>query len=75
MGECHDRSAYDTLISEKGPRAQIDRKLYKKHMQYEIFNHPNLHVRLGSAFDIHMESCVSGENVPQLLVKGVRLGM
>ncbi|KAG8855417.1 Mitochondrial Translation Optimization [Tulasnella sp. 330] len=35
-----------------GPRAQIDRTLYKHHMQKAIFNYPNLEVRAASVFDL-----------------------
>ncbi|KDQ08569.1 hypothetical protein BOTBODRAFT_37859 [Botryobasidium botryosum FD-172 SS1] len=35
-----------------GPRAQIDRKLYKTHMQDTLFNYPNLDVRAASVFDL-----------------------
>ncbi|KAI9451594.1 glucose inhibited division protein A-domain-containing protein [Russula earlei] len=35
-----------------GPRAQIDRKLYKKYMQHHLLNCPNLDVRAGSVFDL-----------------------
>ncbi|KAK6534651.1 Mitochondrial Translation Optimization [Arthrobotrys megalospora] len=35
-----------------GPRALIDRKLYKKHMQAELSNYPNLTVKEGSVADI-----------------------
>ncbi|KAF8497777.1 mitochondrial translation optimization protein [Russula emetica] len=42
-----------------GPRAQIDRKLYKKHMQNLLLNYPNLDVRAGSVFDL-----VFNPNVP-----------
>ncbi|KAJ6502251.1 mitochondrial translation optimization protein [Mycena sanguinolenta] len=35
-----------------GPRAQMDRKLYKKHMQIAISEQPNLDVRAGSVFDL-----------------------
>ncbi|KDQ52500.1 hypothetical protein JAAARDRAFT_198147 [Jaapia argillacea MUCL 33604] len=35
-----------------GPRAQIDRKLYKKHMQDLLFNYPNLDLRAASVFDL-----------------------
>ncbi|THH12473.1 hypothetical protein EW146_g7659 [Bondarzewia mesenterica] len=35
-----------------GPRAQIDRKLYKKHMQDTLFTYPNLDIRAGSVFDL-----------------------
>ena len=36
----------------KGPRAQIDRKLYKRHMQNTLFHYPNLEARAGSVFDL-----------------------
>lgn len=35
-----------------GPRAQIDRVLYKKHLQDEIFCYPNLEVLAGSVEDL-----------------------
>lgn len=35
-----------------GPRAQIDRSLYKKHMREELTNYPGLSVVLGSVSDI-----------------------
>ncbi|KAK3944703.1 mitochondrial translation optimization protein [Diplogelasinospora grovesii] len=35
-----------------GPRAQIDRALYKKHMREELESYPNLSVVLGSVSDI-----------------------
>lgn len=35
-----------------GPRAQIDRKLYKKNIQNVLHNYPNLDIRAGSVFDI-----------------------
>ena len=35
-----------------GPRAQIDRKLYKKNIQDVLHNYPNLDTRAGSVFDI-----------------------
>lgn len=35
-----------------GPRAQIDRSLYKKHMREELVNYPGLCVVLGSVSDI-----------------------
>ncbi|KAF7328794.1 Mitochondrial translation optimization protein 1 [Mycena venus] len=35
-----------------GPRAQMDRKLYKKHMQKAISEQPNLDIRAGSVFDL-----------------------
>ncbi|CAG8753173.1 14764_t:CDS:2, partial [Cetraspora pellucida] len=35
-----------------GPRAQIDRKLYKKHMQECLFNYPNLTIKAASVYDL-----------------------
>lgn len=35
-----------------GPRAQIDRQLYKKHMQSELFKTPNLSIIEGSVEDL-----------------------
>lgn len=35
-----------------GPRAQMDRKLYKRHMQEILFNYPNLDVRAAGVFDL-----------------------
>ena len=35
-----------------GPRAQIDRKLYKKHMHEEIMEYPGLTVKEGKVADI-----------------------
>jgi len=35
-----------------GPRAQIDRALYKKHMREELESYPNLSIVLGSVSDI-----------------------
>ncbi|KZT02005.1 GIDA-domain-containing protein [Laetiporus sulphureus 93-53] len=58
-----------------GPRAQIDRKLYKKHMQEALHNYPNLDVRAASVFDLvlhHSPSAVAdGQMGPA--VEGVQL--
>ncbi|KAJ7773632.1 mitochondrial translation optimization protein [Mycena maculata] len=35
-----------------GPRAQMDRTLYKRHMKKAILEQPNLDVRAGSVFDL-----------------------
>ncbi|KAI1803222.1 glucose-inhibited division protein A subfamily [Daldinia bambusicola] len=57
-----------------GPRAQIDRALYKKHMREELQSYPNLSIITGSVSDI-----VLGENVdptggsPKSKITGVRL--
>ncbi|KAI0288591.1 glucose inhibited division protein A-domain-containing protein [Russula brevipes] len=62
-----------------GPRAQVDRKIYKKHMQRNVLNHPNLDVRAGSVFDLvfHLTtppaySRSSGQDV-WATIDGVRL--
>lgn len=39
-----------------GPRAQIDRTLYKQHLQHELFNYtPNLHILVASVEDLVLE--------------------
>ncbi|CAG8452766.1 5094_t:CDS:10 [Acaulospora morrowiae] len=59
-----------------GPRAQIDRKLYKKYMQECLFNYPNLTIKSASVHDLAMiynpsilgdDQQVSGE------VQGIKL--
>ncbi|KIY43156.1 glucose-inhibited division protein A subfamily [Fistulina hepatica ATCC 64428] len=35
-----------------GPRAQMDRKLYRKHMQQALFNYPNLDVKAANVHDL-----------------------
>lgn len=40
----------------RGPRTQADRKLYRLAMQREIFEHPNLEVIEGDAYDISVEN-------------------
>ncbi|GAO48696.1 GIDA-domain-containing protein [Saitoella complicata NRRL Y-17804] len=44
-----------------GPRAQMDRKLYKKHMQETLFNYPNLSIMAGSVHDIVVEHDAAAE--------------
>ncbi|KAF5319318.1 hypothetical protein D9619_008689 [Psilocybe cf. subviscida] len=53
-----------------GPRAQIDRKLYKKNMQDLLFNYPGLDVRAGSVFDLVFDT--DAEN-PWGKITGVKL--
>ena len=36
----------------QGPRAQIDRSLYKRHLQDILFNHDSLDVKEGSVEDL-----------------------
>ncbi|GJJ11773.1 hypothetical protein Clacol_006011 [Clathrus columnatus] len=60
-----------------GPRAQMDRKLYKKHMQETLFTYPNLHIRAASVFDLVINpSSNRSTNSSYKLgsVSGVRLG-
>lgn len=54
-----------------GPRAQIDRKLYQKHMREELEAYPNLEIVQGSVADIVVER---GEGLPASgSITGVRL--
>lgn len=44
-----------------GPRAQIDRNLYKSHLHRYLMNYENLHIAQGHVFDLIMDgSTVSG---------------
>jgi len=63
-------------MSLQGPRAQIDRKLYKYHMQETLFNYPNLDVRAGSVLDLVLDHTAdsTGPAGPTFAVRGVRLG-
>ncbi|XP_018365095.1 PREDICTED: protein MTO1 homolog, mitochondrial [Trachymyrmex cornetzi] len=52
---------YRVLNKRKGPavwglRAQIDRQLYKKHLQAELFNMPRLHIYESSVEDLILEN-------------------
>ncbi|XP_015790169.1 protein MTO1 homolog, mitochondrial-like [Tetranychus urticae] len=51
-----------------GPRAQIDRKLYKTNLQRAIFNKPYLHVKAASVEDLIVEKSKDGE---KYICKGV----
>jgi tRNA uridine 5-carboxymethylaminomethyl modification enzyme len=53
-----------------GPRAQIDRKLYKTHMQAALKSYPNLTIQTGSVHDITFSSDHDGSSP---VVSGVRL--
>lgn len=59
-----------SLIIEKGPRAQIDRDLYKKHMREELESYPNLSIVPGSVADIIVSK---DEENPTGKITGVRL--
>lgn len=70
---------FQILNRSKGPavwgqRAQIDRKLYKKHMQAELFDYPKLDIRAGSVHDLIMEEKPSPKG-QTLTVRGVQLGL
>ena len=64
----------------QGPRAQIDRKLYKKYMQHTLLRYPNLDVRAGSVFDLVLNHTNPPAYVPDYgqnvwaTVDGLRLG-
>jgi tRNA uridine 5-carboxymethylaminomethyl modification enzyme len=64
----------------QGPRAQIDRKLYKKHMQHTLLHYPNLDVRAGSVFDLILNHTKPPAYVPDsnqnawATIDGIRLG-
>jgi tRNA uridine 5-carboxymethylaminomethyl modification enzyme len=62
----------------QAPRAQIDRTLYKRHMQDLLFNYPNLDVKAASVFDLVLSEGPSmpGEHTTtRRRVTGVRLGL
>ncbi|KAF9966964.1 Mitochondrial Translation Optimization [Mortierella alpina] len=60
-----------------GPRAQIDRKLYKKHMQKALHEYPNLTIKAGSVSDIVLGAEIlpptPGTNNVQGEIKGIKL--
>ncbi|KAI0773122.1 glucose-inhibited division protein A subfamily [Trametes elegans] len=55
------------------PRAQVDRKLYKRHMQETLRGYPNLDTRPGSVFDLVLGPPPISANSPRLEVRGVKL--
>lgn len=63
-----------------GPRAQIDRKLYKKHLQEYLKDYKNLTIRAGSVADLVLNDEMTEEEHSTMvkkgasqMVKGVRL--
>ncbi|KAF9429310.1 Mitochondrial Translation Optimization [Entomortierella beljakovae] len=59
-----------------GPRAQIDRKLYKKHMQKVLHEYPNLTIKAGSVSDIVLAAEIlppTGQSTIQGEIKGIKL--
>jgi tRNA uridine 5-carboxymethylaminomethyl modification enzyme len=62
----------------QAPRAQIDRTLYKRHMQELLFDYPNLDVKAASVFDLMLSEgpTESSDTSPDVRrVTGVRLGL
>ncbi|KAI0194374.1 glucose inhibited division protein A-domain-containing protein [Xylaria flabelliformis] len=57
-----------------GPRAQIDRALYQKHMREELQTYPNLSIITGSVSDIVVDGNVTDPNgAAKSRITGVRL--
>lgn len=57
-----------------GPRAQIDRDLYQKHMREELLSYPNLSVVAGSVSDIVVDDNVTDPNgATKSRIRGVQL--
>ncbi|KIM87906.1 hypothetical protein PILCRDRAFT_95660 [Piloderma croceum F 1598] len=59
-----------------GPRAQMDRKLYKRHMQDTLFNYPNLDVHVGTVFDLvfsHANTLAASGTSQWGAIEGVKL--
>ncbi|KAG6824661.1 hypothetical protein H0H92_006180, partial [Tricholoma furcatifolium] len=56
-----------------GPRAQIDRKLYKKHMQEALHNYSGLDIRAGSVFDLIFDHSDSSTSDRWGKISGVKL--
>lgn len=60
-------------FTQQGPRAQIDRSLYKKHMKEELETYPNLSVVLDSVSDIVLAENDGQTSGPSGKIAGVRL--
>lgn len=58
---------------KKGPRAQIDRMLYKRHMQLLLNGYSGLDIRPGSVFDLVFDHTEASSN-PWGKISGVLLG-
>ncbi|TQW04405.1 hypothetical protein V2A60_007040 [Cordyceps javanica] len=56
-----------------GPRAQIDRKLYQKHMREELQSYTNLSIILDSVSDIVLSTEESRSSTQRPAISGVRL--
>ncbi|KAL7278263.1 hypothetical protein ACG7TL_008239 [Trametes sanguinea] len=57
----------------QSPRAQVDRKLYKKHMQEALHRYPNLDIRAGSVFDLVLSTPSTSYDLPRSEIRGVKL--
>ena len=64
------------VTSVKGLRGQMDRSLYKKHMQDVIFNYKNLTVQYDTVADILLDTSQEtiGATKVKHAVRGVLLG-
>lgn len=60
--------------NQQGPRAQIDRDLYKKHMRDELTSYPNLSIILESVSDIVLSEEPESTDGASSRIAGVRLG-
>ncbi|KAI9175951.1 Mitochondrial Translation Optimization [Blastocladiella emersonii ATCC 22665] len=58
-----------------GPRAQVDRDLYRRHMQEILFDYPNLSVLEGSVEDLVLDEPSAGAAAAgvQQVVRGIKL--
>ena len=56
-----------------GPRAQIDRALYKKHMREELESYPNLSIVLGKVSDIVVSENDEPETGAKTKITGIKL--
>ncbi|KAI8349409.1 glucose inhibited division protein A-domain-containing protein [Blakeslea trispora] len=52
-----------------GPRAQIDRKLYKKHLHEFLENYPNLTIQAGSVSDLVLNDGMSESEHQQMVIR------
>ncbi|KAF5345024.1 hypothetical protein D9758_010442 [Tetrapyrgos nigripes] len=79
MGRVSDKAGIQFKILNRskgaavwGPRAQIDRTLYKRHMQAALSSYNNLHICAGSVFDLVFSESKSSE-LKWAKIAGVRL--
>lgn len=69
------------LLSVQGPRAQIDRKIYKRELQAYLNHYPNLTIRSGSVADLVLtkgeddaDHTAIQRKGAMAAVRGIRLG-